>query len=55
MVEFVYVSMNSVSGIIFYDFVANSVRKFFPTDQLTPTSQILSLFGICWRSRFIYL
>ena len=34
MVEFVYVSMDSVSGIIFYHFVANSVRKFF---------QILSL------------
>ena len=27
--EFVYVSIDSVSGIIFYDFVANSVRRFF--------------------------
>ena len=31
--EFVYVSVHSVSGIIFYDYVANSVRKFFSTDQ----------------------
>ena len=29
MLEFVYVSIDSVSGIIFYDFVANSVRNFF--------------------------
>ena len=41
--DFVYVSIYSVSGIIFFDFVANSVINFFPTDQLTPTSQILSL------------
>ena len=27
--EFVYVSIDSVSGIIFYDLVANSVRIFF--------------------------
>ena len=32
--EFVYVSIDSVSaGIILYDFVANSVRKFSSTDQ----------------------
>ena len=30
-------------GIIFCDFVTNSVRNFFSTDQLTPLSQILSL------------
>ena len=42
--EFVYVSIDSVSGIIFYDFVANSVRRFFfSSNHLTPTSQILSL------------
>ena len=29
MLEFVYVSIDSVSGIIFYDFVANSVRNVF--------------------------
>ena len=38
-----YVSIHSVLGIIFYDFVANSVRKFCSTDQLTPRSQIFSL------------
>ena len=32
--EFVYVSIEGVSGIIFFnDFVANSVRIFFSTDQ----------------------
>ena len=31
--EYVYVSIDSVSGIIFYHFVANSVRKFFSIDQ----------------------
>ena len=30
-------------GSFFYDFVAKSVRNFFSTDQLTSTSQILSL------------
>ena len=43
LLEFVYVSIDSVSGIIFYDFVANSVRRFFSSDHLTPTTQILSL------------
>ena len=33
LLEFVYVSIDSVSGSFFYDFVANSVRKFFSTDQ----------------------
>ena len=31
--EFVYVAIDSVPGIIFYDFVANSIRKFFSTGQ----------------------
>ena len=31
--EFVYVSIDSVSGIILHDFVANSVRTFSSTDQ----------------------
>ena len=31
--EFVYVGIDSVSGIIFYDFVANSVRKCSSTEQ----------------------
>ena len=43
--EFVYVSIDIVSGIILYDFVLNSVlRKVFSADQQTPTSKILSLF-----------
>ena len=43
--EFVYVSIDSVSGIILSDFVLNSVlRKVFSADQQTPTRQILSLF-----------
>ena len=35
--------MTVFRGISFCDFVTNSVRNFFSTDQLTPLSQILSL------------
>ena len=35
--------MTVFRGSFFYDFVENSVRKVFSTDQLTPTSRILSL------------
>ena len=31
--QFVYILIDSALGIIFYNFVANSVRKFFSTDQ----------------------
>ena len=47
--EFVYVSIDSVSGIIIYDFVANSVRKFFSTEQYKHRQAKFCLFlGICW-------
>ena len=39
VIEFAYFSIDSVSGIIFYDFVAISEGKFFSIDQWT--SQIL--------------
>ena len=43
LLEFVFVSIDSVSGIIFYDFVANWQQAKF-----------CHFLGICWRSCFIY-
>ena len=43
LLQFVFVSIDSVSGIIFYDFVANWQQAKF-----------CHFLGICWRSCFIY-
>ena len=43
LIQFVFVSIDSVSGIIFYDFVANWQQAKF-----------CHFLGICWRSCFIY-
>ena len=50
--EFVYVAIDCVSGITFYDFVANSVRTeifFLPTSKRRQAKFCLFL-GICWCS-----
>ena len=43
LLQFVFVSIDSVSGITFYDFVANWQQAKF-----------CHFLGICWRSCFIY-
>ena len=42
LLEFVYVSIDSVSGSFFYDFVANSVRIFFYRPVITDKPNFVS-------------
>ena len=54
--EFVYVAIDSVSRIILYDSVANSVRIkcFFYRPVNGDKPNFVPLFGICWSSCFIF-